>query len=309
MNANPSFLQGQFIVTLTEGDIIPAQEIRAETEYIEISNQNLKTQIDYFMLHSIYEVDENTTLEEILSRPQSQEEKNNLTHVLSGVLEIESLLKEFKSSHPHTRQKIAIFGSASLILTIYPGRVSHDTDVALTSDFFMFCQEKKRKSRGTTLEFSPISLLNHLGRWEERSSHLTLLENHEILILHPLDTIFQKLLRLDSDRFHTNDKPDITKVIQTLNPSKKTLETLFTENHILYESPETSFQNKAFKNNLEWFLSEFCPELTYENLAKTAINQHVDLMVELGFYPKPLPTQDLNKFLKKIPNPSDPLEP
>lgn len=295
-----NLLQGQFIVSLSEGDIIPVTSVLVNVDSITLESNGVQTKIDPLMLKNIYEVSPSTSPEDILSRAETNEEHITLTKTLCGVLELEDLLRKFYEDTKTVPQKIALFGSSSLTLTILPGRSSHDVDVATSSKFSEFCQTRGGKSHGNYAEVSSLHLLNYLGQWEERASGLRGVGGTQMLLLHPLDTVMQKLLRRDQNRFKTNDIPDIEKVLDTLRPTQETLQFLLTENPSRYRIPKHKEQWLAIEKNTTWFLNRFLKGITLKDISELSEKKEEQYLVEKGFAPNPLPNQDLGKLVRKI---------
>lgn len=299
-------IKGQLIVTLTEGDIIPATCVRAEVATIAVENGPISTKVDPLMLKQIYEITAETSAEQLIANAESEEERNTLTKTLCGVLEIEHLLRKYHEETKLTPQRIAIFGSSSLTLTILPGRTSHDVDAATRGEFAKFCETRTGKSHGNQAEISSLHLLNYLGQWEERASELTGILGTHLLLLHPLDTIMQKLLRIDQNRFESNDKPDITKILEILNPTEEVLVFLLTENANRYRIPASKAQGQAVGRNTTWFLDTFLRGAKLDDIMATAEAQEEQYLREKGLAPLALPKQSLQKIVRRIALPDTP---
>lgn len=303
-------LQGNFLVVLTEGDIIPTNTVSPCPEGLSLETEGVTSTISTDMLQAIYPLGEENTLASIYNQAISQEDKNALSQTLCGVLELDNLYKKFvnklKEENPTLTPKplnIVLFGSASLALTILPNRVSHDIDVAVPVKFAAFCQEIRPKSRGAELELLPPRLLQYLGDWEQRASSLKT-ENFSMQIVHPLDTIMQKLLRTQSERFDTNDKKDIKAIIEKLNPSKETLLGLLIENPARYRVPADKEITKAIKNNTKWFLNTYLDGISYKDLVKKAELTEEEFLRDNGMLQKAsikvkrIPAKNLGDFLR-----------
>jgi hypothetical protein len=220
------------------------------------------------------------------------------------------LLEEFneKKSTPGVFGfRLVLFGSASLCVTVLPGRLSHDVDIACSREFADFCEHLPRKSRGAVPEFVPARVLGYLGSWDERSSSLTGMNGAEILVLHPLDTVMQKLLRSDIQRFDTNDKDDIERVLGKLRPSQELLLNLLTENTARYRIPPQKEQAEAVRRNTEWFLQRFLPQMSYQDVVTESENREDAEMERYGFRPlrdfgiKPVKSLPLAAILRIVP--------
>ena len=309
MIQNEDEVRGHMIVLLVEGDILPAQSIKATHKGMEIKSGSIATTVDPLSLSSILEVKPTQTFTDLLDA-QEKFTKDALSRTLCGVLEIEELTKAYARDtglKPNSL-KIIIFGSGSLSLTILPKRVSHDVDAAVPSQFMAFCEQKMRKSHGAKPEFSSPRLLQDLGAWEERASTIEGLSHTTFLIPHPLDTVMQKLLRTDATRFETNDKPDIRDILERLNPDKETLIGLLTENPARYRIPKDKEQAQAIVRNTNWFTKEFLPEHNAQSIAKLADETEEELLEKGGYIPsisiRVAPQK--NRRLKDLLHPKDP---
>ena len=279
---------GHFIVLLTEGDVIPANEIVARPDAIEIVASGIQTSVDPLQLKAIYELSVPSTPEQIMNTAATPEERECLCRALCGVIEVEGLVGDFlnqKSTSLASGLRLVLFGSTSLCLSVLPDRLSHDVDFACSHDFVAFCESRQRKSRGAVPEFVSSRILSYLGAWDERSSSITGMKGTEILLLHPLDTVTQKLLRIDPARFETNDRDDIARVLGRLRPSADLLLNLLTENPARYRIPQEKEQAAAVRRNTQWFLNEFLPELTYEGIVAESERREDAEMTRYGFRP------------------------
>lgn len=288
------FSAGNYFVVLHEGDIIPAHEIRSTPLGLEVKTGSVATILDPLVIEAIYPVQDLA----IAARPEetnlSAAEQATLLRTLSGVIEIERLARQFTKERGPLPLKLVLYGSASLSLTILPLRVSHDVDVASTSSGFVeFAQAKMRKSRGAVPEFSSSRILGYLGAWESRSASFEGLYGTEFLLLHPLDTMMQKLLRIDETRFGINDQKDICDIIRLLRPSEETLALLLTENPGRYRIPPNKDQARAVARNTAWFLREFLPALSYSDLTQRAEAREEQELRQSGL--APLPARSLRK--------------
>lgn len=280
-------IRGELIVILVEGDIIPAQRIKASHQGLEIQSGTILTTVDPLNVRKIHALEPQDSFASIPGVQSDPHIREAMTRTLCGVLEIETLAKAYLEEKALGRGslKIVIFGSASLALTILPNRVSHDVDAAGPMDFVKFCEHRMRKSHGAIPEFSSSRLLQYLGSWEERSSRVEGAEGITFHVLHPLDTVLQKLLRADEERFHINDLPDIQRILETLNPSKETLLDLLTENPSRYRIPETTVQGAAVRRNTNLFSYQFLPGHNFASLKARAEQLEEDAMEKYGFIP------------------------
>jgi hypothetical protein len=293
-------IKGQLIVTLTEGDIIPATCLRAGAESIIIETGKVQTKVDPLIVDKVYEINPDTSPEELLAKAKTDEEKITLSKTLCGLLEVEHLIEKFSKETNLVPQKIAIFGSGGLTLTILPGRASHDIAIATRDQFASFCETIAIKSHGNIAEISSFALLKYLGNWEERASELKGILGTQLLVLHPLDTVMQKLLRINEDRFNINDKKDIAKILEVLSPSQDTLKFLLTENPNRYRIPTEKPQSQAIKRNTEWFLDNFLKNTSFKEIVTSSELNEENYLIGKGLAPLPLKKQNLQKVVKSL---------
>ncbi len=285
MKSSAEEVRGSLIVILVEGDTIPAQRIKATHKGFEILSGILITTVDPLNVRLILELKPKGSFAEIAESPQDSQVKEAIARTLCGVLEIEKLVDEYNEEmalRPNTL-KVVIFGSASLALTVLPERVSHDVDTVGPADFVRFCESRMRKSRGATPEFSSSRLLQYLGDWEERASRLEGINGVIFHIFHPLDTLMQKLLRVDEERFSINDIPDIEKILTELNPSEETLLQLLTENPARYRIPDSKPQGQAIRRNTNWFTDRFLPAHNLDSIKEMAERLEEESLEKYGF--------------------------
>jgi len=215
---------------------------------------------------------------------------NERTRIGGAILDMELCMKRF---HAETKQDAfvlsdspVIFGAASLALTVISDRTSDDVDFAISSDFLRWRREKWSSLGITQTETLPFSIFAYCGNWRSRATVVSGLEGTTFRLMHPVDTVMQKLLRIKSDecKFEHKDKRDIELVMETLSPSHDMLVALLTENPLRYQEPvvepgrrgrEALAQHSSMKENTIWFLERFLPGLTYDEICKRALNQIV----------------------------------
>lgn len=185
-----------------------------------------------------------------------------------------------------------IFGAASLALTVINDRTSDDVDFALSDDFWKW-RSKNWSSLGiTTSETLRLGVFTYCGNWRARASLVEGLEGTSFRVMHPLDTVMQKLLRIKTEeqKFELKDKGDIRRIMSALQPSKEFVTHLLTENHLRYIEPVVEpgsrgrvelAQHSAIRENTTWFLQEFAPETSYDEICDRASQRHSDNIVGL----------------------------
>lgn len=191
-----------------------------------------------------------------------------------------------------------IFGAASLTLTLLENRTSEDVDLALSSEFAQWWNKNgSRDGTANMADVLPFDVFSLCGHWQSRVATITGLKGLVFRVIHPLDTVMQKLLRVDSVKFDLKDKGDISKTIAAIGPTRETLLELLTENRLRYRSPiigpnkrfkmimDTHF---AMKRNTEWMLSLFLPGTTYDDIVLQSEERYLQ---SLGSLAAPAPMQ------------------
>ena len=160
--------------------------------------------------------------------------------------------------------KVTIYGSSSLTLTILPNRISHDVDVAVSKDFREFIDAISSKERPALgqLEISTANpiVLRFCGNYHQRSRKLTGGKKDDLIpieVLHPLDTLAQKLLRIPLDVFQQKDIPDIDKILRKLKPKRETLVRLLRESFERYTTAAPEEMRKAAARNTRWLFKTY----------------------------------------------------
>jgi hypothetical protein len=177
-----------------------------------------------------------------------------------------------------------IFGAASLALTLVPERTSDDVDMALSPEFIAWRRKNWPSMGVTATETLPFGVFAYCGNWKSRATVCEGLTGITIRMLHPLDTAIQKLLRIKSpeEKFEKKDKGDIAKIIAALNPSEELLLNLLTENHFRYIEPAVEpgdrgrnqmLQYESIKSNTAWFLSQYLPGCSFEEICKLSFER------------------------------------
>jgi len=182
----------------------------------------------------------------------------------------------------------AIFGATFLTLTLLQNRTSEDVDIALSPQFLEWW-----KNHGGPAEYTdvlPFEVFSSCGNWQSRAVTIEGLNGLAFRILHPLDTVMQKLLRIDPVKFELKDKGDIRKIIEALGPNPETLTEMLTENNLRYRppvmEPGAHFRSmiemhNAMKSNTQWLLTTFLPDTTYEDITTQAEERHLKALGNL----------------------------
>lgn len=230
-------------------------------------------------------------------------EKNRLALAL---LTLERWTQEFRqlSGDADFNPELVLYGSGSLNITIVPDETSHDLDVAAVGSFLRFCDEKSKLEpvggEFRTLEINLARLdltFEYLGRWRARASRLIGAFSLELLVLHPLDTISQKLLRLSEPDFEERDLRHIRKVLEVLRPTSDTMESILLEGVGRYSNPYPAAA-KASRRNTKRFLAEFFPDLTLNAIIRKFVRAQEENLryIQQGSI-TPLPEQDWEALL------------
>jgi hypothetical protein len=206
---------------------------------------------------------------------------------------------EFAQGNPP--QLITIFGSASLALTLLPERPANGIDALATGAFVDFVNSKTIKT-DLSVELFDGALLKLLGPWATRTSELTGPLGSRFRLVHPLDTVMQKLLRFSEEQFRGKDRNDIHAVLSTLQPTKETLVQLLTENPARYARLSGRFaaQAEAIERNTKWFLNTYLHEISFEDIVEKTGDRVIAAAISAGFLPK-IPPVDFRTFLKRQP--------
>lgn len=284
-------MNGNFIIETKNGGLYAASGIRIDKDWVLTQSEGLTSSFMVDDIQSVYEVGQKETkLQEI----------NHSNYIAASILRVEKLIQKFQETHGAYAKnlEIVVCGAVSLALTVLPNRTTKDLDLVAKGTFIEFLRHEEKR---TNLEIEVInpSFLFALGFWRERASKLIGYQNTQFLLLHPLDTVAQKLLRLQPDRFETKDKPDIEQIIQTCHPSTQTLVNLLTENSTRFRMAVEE-EELAMIRNTKWFLKKYLPNYTYEQLKELALERRQTDLTESGL--SPLDPVDLRRTLpiKKV---------
>src|ERR1035437_1489181 len=120
MQLEKQILEGNFIVTLVEGDIIPAHLIKSTDKGVLVEGAEISVTLDPISIDEIIQLDREGNLEKI--------KETGYCKAIAGLLEIEKLAEKFYEETGAKELRLVIFGSGSLSLSILPNRISHDID-------------------------------------------------------------------------------------------------------------------------------------------------------------------------------------
>jgi len=285
---------GQFILLTRPGEILAADSIDGDGEWLMLKSGGVETSLYRDDLVKAYRVKQDGPLAGVANSAQ----------LGAGILRVEALVKEFKETHPSGGRplELVLFGAASLALTILPSTTTQDLDMVAPGQFIEFLRNKKNQTNLDIEVLNPY-ILFYIGSWRERSCRLIGYHQTEIQVLHPLDTVAQKLLRIDREKFDIKDKPDINQVINLLRPNETTLLQILTENPARYRLADDS-ELDALERNTAWFTSEHLPNWDFARLKAESQKRRSEMMRRDGI--KPLKDIDMGTGLGLDPiNPHD----
>ncbi|MDO8539245.1 MAG: hypothetical protein Q7S40_02305 [Opitutaceae bacterium] len=198
------------------------------------------------------------------------------SRIALAMLKVEQAVEEWKDYRAKSGQRIyrlppagsiAIFGSASLNITLLPQRVSHDFDIATDDRFWGILRNRMAEMSSDPndlfISVHTENLMRHSGHWPSRALPIRGLSGLEFLVAHPLDTISQKLLRTDPNVFQSRDIPDIKEILRILHPPSSIISSLLQEGYTRFfdDIPEIA---QTARKNTNWFLTTFYPDIDLE---------------------------------------------
>lgn len=276
---------GQFVLLTKGGDVLAADSISGDADWLMLNSGGLETSLYRDDLAQAYRIKRDAPLKAIANAGQ----------LAAGIMRLEALVEEFKRSHPAGGRplELVLFGAASLALTILPSTTTQDLDMVAPGQFIEFLRNRKNQ---TNLDIEIINpyILFYIGNWRERSCRLIGYENTEIQVLHPLDTVAQKLLRMDAEKFDTKDKPDINQVLELLRPGESALVQVLTENPARYRLADDS-ELQALERNTSWFTAQHLPGWDVARLRAESLKRRTEMMRRDGV--RPLKDINLGKSL------------
>jgi len=280
--------QGPYIVVTKSGHAFGATSVVATEHDMIVKLKGLEHRLQLDDIAIAYEVDP--------QHPAVQIDPG----ILSTITALDRLMAEFACGNPP--HVTTIFGSGSLALTLLPDRSTNDI-VALATDKFAEFVNGKSMETDINIELLDEGLLKLLGPWASRTSELVGPMGSLFRLVHPLDTVMQKLLRYAPEQFHEKDKADIDAVLAALQPTPETLVNLLTENPARYARLPGRFasQAEAIERNTTWFLNNYLPGLDFEAIMQKTGDRAIAEATAAGFFPK-IPKVDFRSFLKRQPD-------
>ncbi|MBX3749124.1 MAG: hypothetical protein KF897_03460 [Opitutaceae bacterium] len=292
-----SDMRGNFIIETKRGGLFAADKLQPSGDWIMAETEGLPISFMVEDLAAIYEVGRGIA---------SVAEINHANHIAASILRLEKLIHEFQETHQAYAKnlEIVICGAVSLALTVLPDRTTKDIDLVAKGTFIEFLKTKNRNDTNLEIEVLNPSFLFYLGFWRERAARLTGYQGTQFLVLHPLDTIAQKLQRLQADRFEAKDQPDIDAIISTFHPTSKALVDILTENPSRFRMASEE-EEKAMTRNTHWFLKKFLPSYTFQQIKRLALERRSDELRSAGMAPLDNINLHTKLPLKKIGVPDD----
>jgi hypothetical protein len=259
-------LTGKFFITTKTGLLFQAESLTPTPNFIKATHKGLETHLQLKDINTILQANTDKT-------PLRDQD------MLATFLMLENNIIKYEKI---TGKKISccICGATSLSITLIPNRATEDIDIITNLDEnppldeFLNQQEQKTENPVEILDETSMFLM---GKWRSRTSTLTGPQGKTFQILHPLDTLMQKLLRWDTEKFLEKDTHDITEILKAMKPSRETLIALLTENPFRY-AQNTGFlapASEAIQHNTQWLLDTFLPETTLDWIKKEAQNRHI----------------------------------
>lgn len=279
--------QGPYIVVTKSGLVFGATSVEATEGDFVVRLKGLEHRLRANDIAVAYEIDP--------KHPAVQVDPG----ILSTVTALERLMVEFARTNPP--HETIIFGSGSLALTLLPDRSTNDLDTIATDEFAAFVNAKGTET-DIHVELLDEALLKLLGPWSTRASELIGPLGARFRLVHPLDTVMQKLLRFSPEQFHEKDQGDIAAVLDALKPTTETLIDLLTENPARYARLPGKFasQADAIERNTRWFLGAYVQQVDFDGILRATGDRAVEGAVTAGFFPK-IPPVDFRTFLKRQP--------
>jgi hypothetical protein len=293
-----TLITGNIIVSTKTGDVFSAESLASTSAGLEITfGGKLTGTIATEDLAEVFSL-------EVGELPIDQIRETS--KIVATLLFLENVIGKYSESKGiptelmKSTHSFSLFGSTSLSLTILPNRSSEDIDIIAEADFVDFINSSKLGEGELNIEVLEPNITSLLGNWQSRTSSIKGIKNQQFNLLHPLDTLTQKLLRLDPNKFNTKDAKDIKEIVELLSPSQNTLLSLLTENPNRYiENPWFKEQYAATKRNTTWFLNTFVGQTSFEDLGRISAERLSHTASKIGAI-TPLATTTLEKKFKVV---------
>lgn len=280
-------ITGNHIVVLNNQMVLAANAIEATVEGAVLRLGGIESRVAIKEIATIYKTG---SIDEFPIDPA----------ILSTLATLEGGIRKYESSGGR-RSSYTICGGVSLALTIIPSRTTEDIDIIAREPIEDFL-ERESMHWDYAVEFLDESVLGLMGNWRSRTSTAVGPTGISFQLMHPLDTIMQKLLRWSGKDFAERDWPDIEKIVDSIKPSEESLKKLLIENPYRYNkaSGPMTVATDAIERNTREFLEGFLPDLPYERLPQLAYANLENKLGHAYLRPLPIPNVDLRTKIKPV---------
>jgi len=281
-------LAGNHIVILGNQMVLAAQEIEPLTDGVLIRFRGTEVQVRTGDIARIYATGR------INQFPIDPGILSTLATLEKGIAAYEAAGGE--------QGRYTLCGASALALTIVPNRSTMDIDIVTLQPLDEFLSGKNEFHWDMEVEFMDEGLLRMMGDWSTRTSSAKGPLGREFRIMHPLDTMMQKMLRWDSERFEQKDMPDIDAIIAVLHPSSETLRAMLCENPFRYAkaSGPLAIATDAIEANTRRFLSRHLSNVSYESILIEAHERFAKKIVRSNLSIAPLTDVDLRTKITPV---------
>lgn len=251
-------LKGNHIVILKNQMVMAAQEIEPLANYVLLRFRNTEVRVQPTDILKVYQTGE---INQFPIDPA----------ILSTLATLEKAIAQYEAAGGG-KGRYTLCGASGLALTVVPNRSTVDVDVVTTQPLDEFLADKKEFNWDMEVEFLDEGLLRLMGDWSTRTSLAKGPLGRDFRVMHPLDTLMQKMLRWDTERFAEKDIADIGEIIAAIKPSTETLRGLLCENPFRYAKAvgPLAVATNAIETNTRLFLNHHLPNVSYESIVAEA---------------------------------------
>ncbi len=251
-------ITGNHILVLKNQMVLAAQEIEPTADGALVRLRGIEVQVRADDIATVYATGQ---INQIPIDPA----------VLSTLATLERGISEYEAQGG-ARGRYTLCGSSGLALTIIPNRTTDDLDVVTTEPLDQFLVDRPGFHWDIPIDFMDEGLLRLMGDWSQRASSAKGPMGREFLIMHPLDTMMQKMLRWDME--------DIDEIIRVLNPGIDTIRNLLCENPFRYvqATGPLSVATEALESNTRTFLARHLPGISYEAIVRESNQKYAKQM-------------------------------